>query len=114
MARRRRAGWRIAAKLPQVVIATVLLLLFVYFGISSFAEWPANVTVPSAGSSSVVLGEAYVIDGDTLRIKGTKVRLSGVAAPESHEPGGGGGYALYAAKPQWARTALRAQRADEL
>ena len=34
-------------------------------------------------------GKAYAIDGDTIRINhSTKVRLSGVAAPERDEPGG--------------------------
>lgn len=37
---------------------------------------------------SVLAGPASVIDGDTLRVAGQKVRLQGVAAPELHETGG--------------------------
>ena len=37
---------------------------------------------------SVLAGPASVIDGDTLRVAGQKVRLQGLAAPELDEPGG--------------------------
>lgn len=36
----------------------------------------------------VLAGQASVIDGDTLRVAGRKVRLQGLAAPELHEAGG--------------------------
>ena len=36
----------------------------------------------------VLTGQASVIDGDTLRVAGQKVRLQGLAAPEMDEPGG--------------------------
>jgi len=37
---------------------------------------------------SVLAGQASVVDGDTLRVAGQKVRLQGLAAPELDEPGG--------------------------
>ena len=36
----------------------------------------------------VLAGPASVIDGDTMRVAGQKVRLQGLAAPEINEPGG--------------------------
>jgi len=36
----------------------------------------------------ILAGQASVIDGDTIRIAGQKVRLQGLAAPEMDEPGG--------------------------
>ncbi|MBY6202454.1 thermonuclease family protein [Maritalea mobilis] len=33
-------------------------------------------------------GKAYVVDGDTLVISGTKIRISGIDAPELHHPWG--------------------------
>jgi endonuclease YncB( thermonuclease family) len=37
---------------------------------------------------NVLAGQASVIDGDTIRVAGQKVRLQGLAAPELSEPGG--------------------------
>ncbi|MAB14567.1 thermonuclease family protein [Parvibaculum sp.] len=54
----------------------------------------ANETHPSGeagrtSSAGQVQGEAYTIDGDTIRVnRTTKVRLLGVAAPERDERGG--------------------------
>lgn len=36
----------------------------------------------------VLKGEVRIIDGDTLEIAGSKIRLNGIAAPEREEPGG--------------------------
>src|SRR5215216_2834537 len=36
-----------------------------------------------AGSSADLIGQANVIDGDTLEIHGTRIRLWGIDAPES-------------------------------
>jgi endonuclease YncB( thermonuclease family) len=40
------------------------------------------------GEPQVLAGQASVIDGDTLRVAGQKVRLQGLAAPELSEAGG--------------------------
>ena len=38
--------------------------------------------------SKVVMGDCYVIDGNTVKIGETTVRLMGISAPEQHEPFG--------------------------
>lgn len=38
--------------------------------------------------SDVLKGRCYVIDGDTVVISGTKIRLAGIDAPELHHPWG--------------------------
>jgi endonuclease YncB( thermonuclease family) len=41
-----------------------------------------------AAESRTIRGTAKVIDGDTIDVAGTRVRLKGIAAPEGKEPGG--------------------------
>jgi endonuclease YncB( thermonuclease family) len=38
---------------------------------------------PAAGTQATVIGKAWVIDGDTIDISGTRIRLLGIDAPES-------------------------------
>src|SRR6202162_6057325 len=40
---------------------------------------------PSAGAADNLAGHASVIDGDTLEIHGTRIRLWGIDAPESNQ-----------------------------
>ncbi len=47
---------------------------------------------------SVCVGSAYVIDGDSIVIKGTQIRLFGVDAPEINHP--------YGKKAKWALVKL--------
>lgn len=50
---------------------------------------PTHRTQAREVTSKTITGEGYTIDGDTIRIDhSTKVRLSGVAAPERDETGG--------------------------
>lgn len=35
-----------------------------------------------------ISGQAFVIDGDTIKVDQTTIRLNGIAAPEMSEPGG--------------------------
>lgn len=43
---------------------------------------------PAMPSSREVVGRAWIIDGDTIAIKGTKIRLAGIDAPELDMPYG--------------------------
>jgi endonuclease YncB( thermonuclease family) len=54
--------------------------------------------VTSEPTKSVLQGSAYVVDGDTLVIKKTQVRLFGVDAPEMNHP--------YGKKAKWALVSL--------
>jgi endonuclease YncB( thermonuclease family) len=44
---------------------------------------PAPDLRPAAGTHASVIGKAWVIDGDTIDISGTRIRLLGIDAPES-------------------------------
>lgn len=37
---------------------------------------------------AVIFGTPTVIDGDTIKVSGTTIRLNGIAAPEMSDPGG--------------------------
>ena len=52
---------------------------------SRFAEPPTDSI---AVKDKQITGRAYVIDGDTIVIKKTKIRLAGIDAPELDEPWG--------------------------
>jgi endonuclease YncB( thermonuclease family) len=55
-------------------------------------EWKS--TPPKIPASKQLRGRAYIIDGDTIRIGKTKVRLAGIDAPELDQP--------YGQKSKWA------------
>lgn len=42
--------------------------------------------LPPMPAGLTLTGKAYVIDGDTIRIKKTKIRLAGIDAPELNMP----------------------------
>lgn len=43
---------------------------------------------PAPAAEPTITGPAEVLDGDTLRIRGTTVRLKGISAPEIEQAGG--------------------------
>lgn len=45
----------------------------------------ASLLIPALASPGVLTGQASVIDGDTLEIRGTRVRLHGIDAPEGRQ-----------------------------
>ena len=49
---------------------------------------PQAQNFPQIPKSMKLTGKAYVIDGDTIKIKGTKIRLAGIDAPELNMPWG--------------------------
>jgi endonuclease YncB( thermonuclease family) len=52
----------------------------------AIAVFAALILAPaSAGAADNLAGQASVIDGDTLEIHGTRIRLWGIDAPESSQ-----------------------------
>lgn len=58
----------------------------------------AKPAAPSYCPDNPIIGTAYVIDGDTIIINKTRIRLFGIDAPEMDHP--------YGAKSKWAMVAL--------
>lgn len=56
------------------------------------SKWPANngptQNLPAMPQSGTLRGKCHVIDGDTIVIKRTKIRLAGIDAPELDQPWG--------------------------
>ena len=52
-----------------------LILLAVLFGLYAYIQWNAKPHAP-------VIGTAWVADGDSIEIAGTRLRLEGIDAPE--------------------------------
>jgi len=59
------------------------------------ARPPSEVALPEG---NVILGRAWVIDGDTIKIGATKIRLAGIDAPELTDP--------FGQKSKWEMVAL--------
>ena len=55
---------------------------------SSTAPFLQSQNLPPIPSNLTLTGKAYVIDGDTIRIRNTKIRLAGIDAPELNMPWG--------------------------
>ncbi len=55
---------------------------------SPSAPLPQTQNLPPIPSSLTLTGKAYVIDGDTIRVQKTKIRLAGIDAPELNMPWG--------------------------
>lgn len=83
-------GRRSGAALPLALIG-VLLGAVGTVGYFKFSAAPAihqqNVATPivikSAIGTQAIVGQASIIDGDTIEIHGTRIRLYGIDAPES-------------------------------
>ena len=43
------------------------------------------LSVTNIGNSKTILGQAKIIDGDTIHIKSNKIRLHGIDAPELNQ-----------------------------
>ena len=48
----------------------------------------ASLLFKSSNNNSIISGKCFVIDGDTIQIKGTRIRLAGIDAPELNQPWG--------------------------
>lgn len=69
------------------LIVTVAIVGGVLVGVVAGRQYATGPTFRHAGSSAVgpgdLVGRARVIDGDTIEIRGTRVRLEGIDAPET-------------------------------
>jgi endonuclease YncB( thermonuclease family) len=75
---------------PAPGVARVLLLGAAFAvavaGAGGYAFWPSAAPVVAKAPplpASALVGQASVIDGDTINIRGQRIRLHGVDAPES-------------------------------
>ena len=48
----------------------------------------ASLLIKSLNNNRIISGKCFVIDGDTIQIKGTRIRLAGIDAPELNQPWG--------------------------
>lgn len=51
-------------------------------------QFPQPLALPPIPSNLTLTGKAYVIDGDTIKVRNTKIRLAGIDAPEIDMPWG--------------------------
>ena len=58
----------------SLILFSILIFFFINFSLTS-----------SAQLSDFISGKAKVIDGDTIKIKGNNIRLSGIDAPEKNQ-----------------------------
>jgi endonuclease YncB( thermonuclease family) len=72
--RRRQTGSGSVAR-PDKELLVGLILIAIGLGYYAYKHW--NASPPPA-----IIGKAWVIDGDTLNISGTHIRLEGIDAPE--------------------------------
>jgi endonuclease YncB( thermonuclease family) len=70
-----RTGTRLVGITPVIVV-----LLSLALGIHAY-----NRTAPVPRTHGDIAGRAWVIDGDTVDIAGTRIRLEGIDAPESDQ-----------------------------
>ena len=68
---------------PSWVLATILIAAAIII----LAVWLTSSPV-SAFESPTYVGQARVIDGDTIQIRGQSIRLQGIDAPERRWPSG--------------------------
>jgi endonuclease YncB( thermonuclease family) len=92
--RRARTKARVSPSLVRAAAAAGLVVLFAAsalmnpqdFMADAWNEIVANVRGDSEPSmTATIAGRASVIDGDTLEIRGTRIRLNGIDAPESRQ-----------------------------
>lgn len=88
----RQPGYAILAGLAALV---VVLIVFQSFQGTSHTAIPAPVPLAATTASPIpaivgsdeltLVGQASVIDGDTIEIHGTRIRFNGIDAPESRQ-----------------------------
>lgn len=99
--------------MEALVIIVFLVLSFVVIGVRSKKDDETNADQTSkpirqapkpfdaktaAPTREVLTGRAYIVDGDTITLNKTQIRLFGIDAPEMNHP--------YGKKAKWALVAL--------
>ena len=82
-------GRRSGAALPLALIGVLIGATGTvgYFKVSSLPVFHQNFATPTVIKSAIetqaIIGQASIVDGDTIEIHGTRIRLYGIDAPES-------------------------------
>lgn len=76
-ANRTRTASKVAAE-PQWMLISVLMIIIL------------SLSTPISAEPNTIVGRASVIDGDTIKIHGQRIRLFGIDAPESRQTCSGG------------------------
>jgi endonuclease YncB( thermonuclease family) len=74
--------------LPLVIIAALLSAIGLHF-YSNYWQAPpseSSIVVNPPSKPQTISGRASVVDGDTIEIRGERIRLFGIDAPESGQP----------------------------
>lgn len=67
----------------SLFLLTIFLLVFVYWVLETYKPTPLTTDLePSDSPSNIISGIARVIDGDTIAIEDSRIRLSKIDAPE--------------------------------
>lgn len=81
-------GYPVIAGLALLVVALIVIQSLPRFSVAeqqSRSAQSIDATKQKSRSGTVVAGQASVIDGDTIDIHGTRIRLAGIDAPESRQ-----------------------------
>jgi endonuclease YncB( thermonuclease family) len=85
------SGYTVLAGLGSVLLALIVMQSLQAPSPSTTTTVPPTSITPATNSGEILAGQASVIDGDTIDIHGTRIRFSGIDAPESGQTCEAGG-----------------------